>query len=133
MSKRALDPVSEMAAATRSISAANLSQRIAVPSSGDELQALAEILNGMFERIEEAFRHMTQFTANASHELRTPIALMRTTAEVALLRVNGNADTYREALYGILRETEKSTNLLDDMLRLARRGSHMRGYWRYIR
>jgi signal transduction histidine kinase len=90
------------------------------------LQALAETLNGMLVRIEEAFRRMTQFTANASHELRTPLALMRTTCEVALLRVNGNADTYREALQRILREAEKNTDLLDDMLSLARADSTAR-------
>jgi signal transduction histidine kinase len=90
------------------------------------LQDLAETLNGMLSRIEDAFRRMTQFTANASHELRTPLALMRTTCEVALLRVNGNADTYREALRRILREAEKNTDLLDDMLSLARADSTSR-------
>ena len=123
VSKRALEPVSQLTAAARSISAANLNDRLAEPQSGDELQALAETLNGMLGRIEDAFRHMTQFTANASHELRTPLALMRTTSEVALLSANGSAATYREALHRILRETEKSTDLLDDMLRLARADS----------
>jgi heavy metal sensor kinase len=123
VSKRALGPVSALTGAARSITAANLSERLAVPRSGDELQALAETLNSMLVRIEDAFRHMAQFTANASHELRTPLALMRTTSEVALLRVNGNAETYREALHRILSETEKSTNVLDDMLRLARADS----------
>jgi signal transduction histidine kinase len=93
---------------------------LAVPESGDELQDLAETLNGMLGRIENAFRHVTQFTANASHELRAPLALIRATSEVALLRVSGNVDTYREALHRILRETEKNSALLDDMLRLAR-------------
>jgi heavy metal sensor kinase len=120
VSKRALEPVSILNAAARSITASSLNQRLAVPQSGDEAQALAETLNGMFVRIEEAFRRMTQFTANASHELRTPLALMRTTCEVALLRVNGNAETYREALQRILREAEKNSDLLDDMLSLAR-------------
>jgi heavy metal sensor kinase len=126
VSKRALEPVSQLTAAARSISAANLNDRLAEPQSGDELQALAETLNGMLGRIEDAFRHMTQFTANASHELRTPLALMRTTSEVALLSVNGSAATYREALHRILREAEKSTDLLDDMLRLARADSATR-------
>jgi hypothetical protein len=61
-------------AAARSITASSLNQHLAVPQSGDELQALAETLNGMLVRIEEAFRRMTRFTANASHELRTPLA-----------------------------------------------------------
>ncbi len=127
VSKRALRPVSLLTTVARSISASNLNQRVAVPHSGDELQDLAETLNGMLSRIEDAFRHVSQFTANASHELRTPLALMRTTAEVTLLRVNGNADTYRDALHRILREAEKNSDLLDDMLRLARVDSAAHG------
>ena len=123
ISKRALRPVSEMAFAARSITAADLSRRLTVPNSADELRDLAETLNGMLGRIEDAFRHVSQFTANASHELRTPVALIRMTSEVALLRTNGNADTYREALHRILRESEKNSILLDDMLRLARADS----------
>jgi signal transduction histidine kinase len=80
----------------------------------------------MLGRIEEGFRRMAQFTANASHELRAPIALIRTTSEVALLRGNASAETYREALHRILCETEKSTDLLDDMLQVARADSATR-------
>ena len=118
--KRALLPVSRLTNAARSITAANLGERLAVSQSGDEVQDLAETLNDMLGRIEGAFRHVTQFTANASHELRAPIALIRTASEVALLRANGNAETYREALHRILREAEKNSALLDDMLHLAR-------------
>lgn len=120
ISNRALAPVSRLNKAARSIGAGNLASRLAVPDSRDELQDLAETLNGMLGRIENAFRHVTQFTANASHELRAPLALIRATSEVALLRVNGDAESYREALHRILRETEKNSALLDDMLRLAR-------------
>ena len=126
VSKSALKPVSDLARTARSITTANLNRRVDVPRSGDEVQSLAETLNDMLARIEEGFRRMAQFTANASHELRTPIALMRTTSEVALLGVNANADTYREALHRILNETEKSTDLLDDMLQLARADSASR-------
>jgi len=77
----------------------------------------------MLARIDDAFRHVSQFTANASHELRTPLAVIRATAEVALLKVAGTADTHREALHLILDETERSTNLLNDMLRLAQADS----------
>jgi heavy metal sensor kinase len=124
ISKRALRPVSELTLAARSITVANLSQRLAVPDSADELQDLAETLNGMLSRIEDAFRHVSQFTANASHELRAPVALIRVTSEVALLRTNGTEDTYRDALHRVLRESEKSTILLEDMLRLARADSN---------
>lgn len=126
VSKSALKPVSELARAARSITTSNLNRRLIVPRSGDEVQSLAETLNDMLGRIEEGFRRMAQFTANASHELRTPIALMRTTTEVALLRANASAETYREALHCILSETEKSTDLLEDMLQLARSDSASR-------
>jgi signal transduction histidine kinase len=117
---RALSPVTEIARAARSIGAADLSQRVTAPSSGDELQYLAETVNGMLSRIEDAFRHMSQFTANASHELRTPVAVIRTAAEVALLRTPEDIDIYREALYKILDEAKKNALLLDDMLSLAK-------------
>jgi heavy metal sensor kinase len=126
VSKSALKPVSQLTAAAHSITTANLCRRLVVPNSGDEVQSLAETLNEMLGRIEEGFRRMAQFTANASHELRAPIALMRATSEVALLRGNANAETYREALHRILCETEKSTDLLDDMLQLARADSATR-------
>ncbi|HTA43910.1 MAG TPA: ATP-binding protein [Bryobacteraceae bacterium] len=126
VSKRALKPVSDLTRTARSITTANLNRRLVVPGSGDEVQSLAETLNDMLSRIEEGFRRMAQFTANASHELRTPIALMRTTSEVALLHANATAETYREALHRILRESEKSTDLLDDMLQLARADSASR-------
>ncbi len=120
ISKRALLPVSRLTKAAQMITAANLNQRLLVPNSLDEVEDLAETLNGMLSRIEDAFRHVTQFTANASHELRTPLAIIRTTAEVALLREHGDSDRYREALHRILREAEKNSVLLDDLLRLAR-------------
>ena len=126
VSKSALKPVSDLTRTARSITTANLNRRLVVPHSGDEVQSLAETLNDMLSRIEEGFRRMAQFTANASHELRAPIALMRTTSEVALLRANATAEMYREALHRILSETEKSTDLLEDMLQLARADSASR-------
>ena len=80
ISKRALAPVDQITRAAQQISGANLSARLAVPNSGDELERLAETLNAMLERIDLALKQIAQFTADASHELRTPIALMRTRA-----------------------------------------------------
>jgi heavy metal sensor kinase len=124
---RALAPVLAITRAARTIDAADLSRRIAMPDSRDELRYLAETLNGMLARIESAFRKTVEFTANASHELRTPLAVIRATAEVALMRHPGtesdsqNAD--RAALRQILREAERNTMLLEDLLRLARADS----------
>lgn len=124
---RALEPVVAITKAARTIDAADLSRRIAMPASRDELRYLAETLNGMLARIEGSFRKTVEFTANASHELRTPLAVIRATAEVALLRGPDaesdppNAD--RAALRQILREAERNTSLLEDLLRLARADS----------
>jgi heavy metal sensor kinase len=126
ISGRALTPVSELTRAAQTIGAASLAQRVYVPSSGDEIEELAVTLNGMLTRIEDAFRHVSQFTSDASHELRTPLALIRATAEVALLQPAGNAESYRTALHRVLIEAEKNTVLLDNLLQLSRADSAAR-------
>jgi heavy metal sensor kinase len=127
MAGRALAPVLAITRAARTIDATDLRRRIVMPESRDELRYLAETLNGMLARIESAFRKTVEFTANASHELRTPLALIRATAEVALMRTSGdNAElpnSGRTALRQILREAERNTVLLEDLLRLARADS----------
>jgi signal transduction histidine kinase len=122
MAGRALAPVLAITTAARSIDTTDLSRRIQVPSGRDELQFLAETLNGMLQRLEDGFARTTQFVANASHELRTPVAVIRATAEVALLRP-ANANSDRLALQRILLEAEKNTALLEDLLALARMDS----------
>lgn len=119
LSSRALTPVAEIITASRTISMNNLSRRLPVPTTADELQRLSETLNEMFERLEAAVNQITRFTADASHELRTPVALMRTTAELALRRTRSHTD-YREALAQILKELERTSELLENLLFLAR-------------
>jgi len=92
---RALKPVRDIAAAARTIGIENLSQRLPVPATGDELAQLTEVLNGMFARLESAVRTLSQFVADASHEIRTPLAVIRTNAELALRRMR-TSDSYRE-------------------------------------
>ncbi len=123
ISGRALAPVAGIIATARSIDSTKLKKRIEVPNTGDEMQSLADTMNGMLERIEDGFHQVRQFTANASHELRTPLAIIRTTAEVALLRTSANEATYKEALHRILREAERNSALLDSMLQLSRADS----------
>jgi heavy metal sensor kinase len=122
ISRRALSPVDHIITAARSITAQSLSKRLPVPETGDELQRLSETLNEMFGRLDAAFARITQFTADASHELRTPVALMRTTAELALRR-NRDDREYREALSQILKELEQTSDLIEDLLLLARADS----------
>jgi two-component system heavy metal sensor histidine kinase CusS len=119
MSRRALAPVDQITEAARSIGIQNLSRRLIVPATGDELQRLSETWNDMLARLESAVKRLSQFTADASHELRTPIALIRTTAELTLRRER-SADTYREALSEIAAESERTTRLIEDLLLLAR-------------
>ncbi len=122
LSHRALAPVDALTRTARTISGHNLSSRLEKLHTGDELQRLSDTLNEMLDRIEKVFLRITQFTADASHELRTPISLMRTEAEVALRRAR-DAHSYREALQNILNETEKTSVLLEDLLALARADS----------
>ena len=119
LSRRALGPVDRITEAARHISIQNLSQRLEVPATGDELQRLAETWNDMLRRLEGAVMRLGQFTADASHELRTPIALIRTTAELTLRRERA-AETYQEALRQIVAESERTTRLVEELLVLAR-------------
>ena len=105
LSRRALAPVDQITREARSISAQNLPPPGGAPH-GDELQRLSQTLNGMLERLERAFRRITQFTADASHELRTPVALMRTRAEIVLRRPRPEEE-YRETLRQILEDLER--------------------------
>lgn len=122
MSARALAPVDRITLTARTIGARNLSSRLEVPQTRDELQRLSETLNGMLERLERAFRQIAQFTADASHELRTPISLMRTEAEITLSQPR-SADEYREAFADVYAELENTSELVEKLLILARADS----------
>lgn len=119
MSRRALVPVDQITRAAQSITAHDLSTRVDVPRSRDEIQRLAETMNAMLQRIESAFSRITQFTTDASHELRTPVALIRTQAELALRKSRSDAE-YREALQEVLTESEHTSSLIENLMLLAR-------------
>ena len=119
ISRRALAPVDRIASTARAITARDLGRRLDVPATGDELQRLTETLNAMLDRLEAAFRETTRFTADASHELRSPISVIRTSAEIAL-RHERSVEEYRDALSGILRESERTSALVQDLLTLTR-------------
>jgi heavy metal sensor kinase len=123
MSRRVLEPVDRIAATAREIGAHRLSERLPLRGTGDELDRLSATLNAMFTRLESSFRRMTQFTADASHELRTPIAIVRTTAEIATRRPRTPAE-HTAAWKLVLAETERTTRLIDDLLTLARADSN---------
>src|SRR5436305_10230873 len=123
ISKRALAPVDEISHAAQQISIENLTERLRVPQTGDQLQRLSETLNAMLSRLEASVRRITQFTADASHELRAPVSLIRTTAEVAVLKRDRPAQEYLEALDDILEEAERTSQVVDSLMLLARTDS----------
>jgi heavy metal sensor kinase len=116
---RALNPVRALTTRAREITAENLSQRLPVANRNDEIGALSKVFNDTLARLESSFEQLKRFTADASHELRTPAASIRTVGEVAL-QGPADLDAYREAITGILTETERLSRLLDSLLTLAR-------------
>ncbi len=122
LSRRALAPVDALVQTARQVSGTNLNSRLQKLQTGDELQRLSDTLNEMLDRIESAFLRISQFTADASHELRTPVSLIRTEAELALRRSRGEAE-YKESLRHILLEAERTTALIEQLLSMARADS----------
>ncbi len=119
LSRRALRPVDHLTVALRSISIGNLSRRLPVNPTPDELQRLAETCNRMLSRLEESVIRINRFTADASHELRSPLSLIRGVSEYAL-RNPQLAPEARESFAEILAESIQAARLLEDMLTLAR-------------
>jgi two-component system, OmpR family, heavy metal sensor histidine kinase CusS len=121
LSRRALAPVDTITATARMIGVENLSQRLEVARTGDELERLSQTLNEMIARLDAAFQKITRFTADASHELRTPLSVMRTTAEVALRAPPGGEQ--RAALEQIVAEVERTSQLVENLLLIAKADS----------
>lgn len=119
IARAALRPVDEMARAARRITAEDLSQRVGQRGKGDELDRLAETLNGMLARLEEAFAQTRRFAADAAHELRTPLTVLRGGIEVAL-RAPRSPEEYRQVLGSSLEEVERLIHLAEDLLLLSR-------------
>jgi heavy metal sensor kinase len=119
ISGRALETVDKIATAARRIGAANLSERLPSRGTGDELDRLSDTLNGMLTRLEQSFNRITQFTADASHELRTPIAIIRATAEITRSLPRSPQDQHK-AWNVVVAQTERTSRVIDDLLFLAR-------------
>ncbi|MBB6143150.1 heavy metal sensor kinase [Silvibacterium bohemicum] len=119
MARKALAPVAAIAVETRRINDRNLNIRLPISATSDEISQLSETLNQMLERVESGVRSIRDFTANAAHELRTPLALIRTEVEVAL-SMPRRGDEFREACEQVQLETVRMTTLIDSLLMLAR-------------
>jgi len=126
ISGRALQPVDTLTTAVEAIGPNDLSSRLPVPGTRDELQRLADAWNRMLGRIAASVEQMKRFTADAAHELRTPVTIVMSTAEVALRRER-DSDAYRTALSGIHAESVRLATLVEELLWLARADGGMSG------
>ena len=120
MARHSLSPVMLMAERARRIGVEDLGGRLPVANPRDELGRLAGTFNELLGRLAASFAQQRQFMADASHELRTPIATARTAAAVALQRAHRSEEDYREALQIIEQQTDRLTRVVDDMFTLAR-------------
>jgi heavy metal sensor kinase len=125
LTRRALEPMDEMVETASMITALHLHRRIPLSHRDDELDRLADTLNHMISRLERSFEEVRRFTADAAHELRTPLAIMRSEAEIAL-RAPRSPDEYRRVIESMLEETTQLASLAEQLLFLCREDSGLR-------
>jgi heavy metal sensor kinase len=125
LAARALAPIDTITRTARRISAEDLSARLNLPATDDEVGRLAATLDEMLARLDESFRRERQFTADASHELRTPLAAMQAILGVVRERRRTPED-YEQALVDLSEEADRLRGLVEDLLRLARGDAQQR-------
>jgi heavy metal sensor kinase len=119
LARKSLAPIASMNSQTHHISAENLSARLDVTNSRDELGQLAITINDLLARLQNSFNEQQRFIADASHELRTPLAVLRGETEVALGKTR-TVDEYQESLWLIQDEAERLSRIVEDLFILAR-------------
>jgi heavy metal sensor kinase len=124
MARKALEPVDHMSRSARRITAEDLSRRLELRGTGDELDRLADTLNEMLGRLEGAFGTMRRFSADAAHELRTPLTALKGGLEVAL-RAERSSEEYRQVLAAKLEEVDRLIRLAEDLLIVGRSGADL--------
>lgn len=121
MSGKVLAPVHRITATAQTIDAHHLERRLSLQGNGDELDQLSDTINSMLDRISESYERIAQFTADASHELRAPVAVVRSTAELLLMDI-ADRNRIQSGLHDIVEESDSMARLLSDLLTLARSG-----------
>lgn len=116
---RALAPVDQVTRMAREIGASSLGRRLPSPKAADEIGRLVETLNQMIARLETSFEAMRRFTADASHELRSPLANMRGAIDVVLARPR-EAGEYERVLASVGEDVDRLRSIVEDLLVLAR-------------
>ncbi len=123
LSRLALNPIRKIQTSARGISASNFAMRIHVPDTKDEVARMAELLNDMLDRLESAYTQVRRFTAEASHEFRTPLSIIRLQTERMLENKEMPAAERESALAEQMEEVERLNKLIDDLLILAKTDS----------
>ncbi|NTU59003.1 MAG: HAMP domain-containing protein [Chlorobiaceae bacterium] len=116
---RSIRPIEEVIATAETMTQANLDQRIPLPRNNDELYRLSATINALLDRLQDAFQREKQFTADASHELKTPLAIVKGTLDV-LVRKPRETAHYEERIRYCLDELNRMARLIDQLLMLAR-------------
>jgi heavy metal sensor kinase len=119
MARRVLQPIEAIIREARTIEAQDLSRRLPVTNHQDEIGQLAGVLNALLSRLEATFAQMRRFTADAAHELRTPLAVLRCGMEVTVSKARSPAE-HQEALATYIGEVAQLTCIVDDLFALAR-------------
>ncbi len=120
MSGRVLRPVQEITNVAREIQASDLSRRIALEGPDDEITRLADTFDGMLERLDRAFASQRRFLADTSHDLRTPLAVIRSNVEVVADDDAATVTDWQEVGGIVRRNTEKMSEMIDGLLATAR-------------
>lgn len=122
LSGKAIEPINRISQTATGISSRNLSDRVDTTSMDNELQSLATTLNAMLSRLEQSFDQQSRFTADASHELRTPIAVILSQCELALRRPR-SSDDYQQTIATCQKAGDRMKGLVESLLTLARADS----------
>ena len=120
LAKKSLAPVVAMSTQAGKISASNLHERLKIRNESDELGHLAKSFNELLNRLDASFEQQHRFMADASHELRTPVAILRGEAEVSLSREARSQEEYRESLAIVRAEARRLSQIVEDLFTLAR-------------
>ena len=119
VASKAIAPVEEIRQAAKRITAQRLDQRLPVPATNDEIAGLIEMLNTTFERLQRSFEQSARFSADASHHLKTPIAILRADVEEILADVDCSQST-QERAEGVLHRVHHLSSVVDNLLLLSR-------------
>ena len=123
VASKAIKPVQKLIQSASQINESNISSRLPLPNNKDEIYKLATTFNDLLNRIENSIEQQKQFTADASHEMRTPLTIIKGTLEV-LLRKERTPEQYEKKINEVISQTDRLSYLFDQLLQLARAESN---------